>query len=278
MEPVSWEPTTWHRLSARKWATAIDNQLAHSTHYGGLDYFRYKEASPLWSKWQHWPCLGLPMDFGSDGISAWCALAYGHNINTWIFHDQSHSAQRSFEGMIADANLKDFWLLMLISWNLEHGHHSDRFRMNQLRSSLASLLKERRPHQVPLFKKLAGSMVHELEAGGIVTFPREQPIEEELWQWLQKRADCGTLHRRVATNRFGGTQHAAMKHLPYWSVELFERTFLALEMGFLGGRKLEEKTLPRLVPALQLSLLGLALDICRSTIVLCEGAVKMRWL
>ena len=240
VNPTSWKPVTWHRLAARKWALAIDNQLQYSTEYAGLKYFR-RDESDLWTRWEEWPTLGISIDLGSDGVAGWCALAYGYSVNTFLLPDASHSVQRSFEGMLKDSGLWDFWLLMLISWNLEHGPHTDRARHYQIKEALQTLLTNRTPAQVPLFQQLAGAMVADLEDGGVMQFPRERAIEAELWDWLVQYSKSGTLHRRVSTNRFGGTQNAAMKHAPYWSVELFTRTFLALEMGWLKGSKFVQK-------------------------------------
>lgn len=134
-----------------------------------------------------------------------------------------------------------FWLLMLISWNLEHGPHSDRHRHNQLREALSLLLACRAPEGSPLFLQLAPQMAKELEEGGLAQFPRERHLEHEVWDWLRHRAKGGQLGRRVSMDRFGGTQHAVAQHRPLWTVELFERCFLALELDFLAGRKFVDK-------------------------------------
>lgn len=239
--PEMWRPPALHRAAARRWVMALDNQLRVGTAFGGLEHFRFSEERPEWASWKEWPGLGVSMDLASDGVAGACALQYGFDLNLWVWADPSHSCQRSFEAVLKDSGCWPFWLLYLISMNLEHGPHQDRHRHNQLRAALSELLEKRRPEDCPLFLQLAPMMARDLEDGGVLQFDRERSLEAELWEWLQGRAKRGPLGRRVSMNRFGGTQHSAKHHRPLWVVELFERTFLSLELDFLAGQRFVDK-------------------------------------
>lgn len=241
--PDAWRPPALHRAVARRWVLSLDHMLQVGTSHAGLVHFKYKPDCPLWQRWETWPGIGVSMDMGADGLAGMAALQYGFETNIWCWPDPSHACQRSFEGALKDCGVWQYWLLLLISWNLEHGPYSDRHRHNQLQESLKQLLENRSPQQVPLFLHLAPWMAKDLEVGGLATFPRDRPLEEELWEWLRERSKRRPLGRRVSTNRFGGTQHAALQHRPLWAVELFERTFLALELDFLSGQRFLDRLL-----------------------------------
>lgn len=58
---------------------------------------------------------------------------------------------------------KDLWLLMGITFNLEHGPHGDQERRNQMRECLRSMYDRCLLEQLPLFREYAPKVVDELE-------------------------------------------------------------------------------------------------------------------
>lgn len=237
----SWRPLEMHRLSARKWVYALDNQLKVSTCHNGLDFFCWAEGEERWGSWREWPGLGVALDMGSDGVAGYSALARHFDCNIWMWPDPSHMCQRTMEAVLKETKLFEFWCLLLITFNLEHGPHRDQGRRNQLRDGLAKLFETRSPEQCPLFEQMSPEMAQDLEEAGILQFSGEESREATLWEWLKSRSRHGPMGRRVSMCRFGGMQHAAMSQRPYWTVNLFERTLLALEQDMLRGKKFEAK-------------------------------------
>ena len=129
----------------QKWALALDNQIRVSTCRNGLKYFKFELGASDWLRWDQWPGLGVSMDLGSDGVSGFSALAYHMDLNIWMWHDPPHAAQRSFDAVLREMKIWNFWLLMLITWNLEHAPHADQGRRNQLHAALSGLYHSTSP-------------------------------------------------------------------------------------------------------------------------------------
>eukprot|EP00959_Pyramimonas_sp_CCMP1952_P035180 736754-Pyramimonas_sp.AAC.1 len=79
-------------------------------------------------------------------------------------------------------------------------------------------------------------MVKELELYGATAFPRVGPIEDDVWDFLANRNRYGSMGRRVSNARCGARLRAAIKHRPFWTVQLWERCFVALEHDYLRSR------------------------------------------
>ena len=92
--PVAWRPVKLGRQGARAWLTAIDNKLKTSTCCRGLVDFNW--TAEWGDHWPTWRGLGVSIDLGSDGVSAWHAMVYHWRINSWLFPDESHSCKNSF--------------------------------------------------------------------------------------------------------------------------------------------------------------------------------------
>ena len=119
----SWRPVKLHRLGAKHWLMCLDNQIRVSTVFGGLSYFikdTWTDKCPF-----DWPGLQLSIDLGSDGVSAWHALLYHWNIIAWLVPDESHSIKNYLLEVLKAIGLYDLWLLLLISFNLEHGPRNE---------------------------------------------------------------------------------------------------------------------------------------------------------
>ena len=193
---ASWRLSKLHRVSAKHWLMQIDNQLRSSTHFDGLSSFQlsaFQGVSPF-----DWPGIQLSMDLGSDGVSAYFAMIYKFYLNLWLVPDESHSIKNSFIEMLKAAGMYDLWLLLLISWNLEHGPRQEEARRQELRSRLAYCYESRSPSQTPFFLRGAADMVRDLELYGVYQFPRLLPIEQELWEFLKHRiAFCCLSQARI---------------------------------------------------------------------------------
>lgn len=87
--------------------------------------------------------------------------------------------------------------------------------------------------------ELVGKMVSELEAGNAASFPKQRPIEEEVWEFLRARNASGSMGRRVCMARYGAPLAAAQKMKPWWSVKLWEQTHACLEGGYMKGKAVE---------------------------------------
>ena len=128
-----------------------------------------------------------------------------------------------------------FWCLMLITWNLEFGPHQDSERRNQLRACLDKIYSFQY-FELPLFEAYAPDITRQLEAAGLCSFPRAKDVAAECWDWMREQNRTAGIGRRIAFNRFGGAQHGAIKHKPFWAKRLFERTVLAIESDWMAGK------------------------------------------
>ena len=234
-----WRPVTYHRVAAKKWALCIDKQVVIGTVRPGLLFFQ-RTSSGLWKDWRKWPLLGIGHDMASDGVCGIHAFLRYLWLHVLGFGDQSHSCARSFEAVLRELGLWDFWLLFIISLNLLHGPHQDQERRHELRASLDSLYKHREPHDTPVFLQLAPEMRRQLAEGGIASFDSHSDPDRALWDWLKSRNRFGSIGRRSTLARYGGTQHATKQQHPYWAVHEFERTILSMESDMLKGTKFTE--------------------------------------
>jgi hypothetical protein len=82
---TSWRPTQFFRVSAKKWAHAIDNQIRGSTIHKGLVRFLITPEMRKHLHWSLWPGLGIAADGGSDGVSGSFALLYFSLLNVWLW-------------------------------------------------------------------------------------------------------------------------------------------------------------------------------------------------
>ncbi|CAK0884728.1 unnamed protein product [Prorocentrum cordatum] len=214
-DATKWRPPKVHRQTAMKWIQKLDAQLQTSTIYNGFKFFSYDADVAAWrdANWRDWAGCGVAMDLGSDGVSGVHALLYHFKVNLWIWPDQSHMTKCVFEGMVKRIRKWELLLLLLISWNFEHGPFNN----------------------LPLFMEMAPAMVEQLEGAQTCAFPRERPLEEELWDFLKSRLNH-PVGRRIAMCRFGAALHACKKNKGYWAEHLFERTLPALGTDMLKGK------------------------------------------
>ena len=143
--PDAWRPSvTMYRSSAKKWMINVDMQLQQCSATKGLVDLTYDPEKPVWQKtnWRNWTGMGIAMDFGSDGVSAVHGCQYLFLMNVWIFPDQAHGGNCSFFDVLRAIGLWDFFLLIVITLNLEHGPDRDRGRRRKYRRPWRACLSE----------------------------------------------------------------------------------------------------------------------------------------
>jgi hypothetical protein len=230
-----------HRTSTKKWCTFLDNQIQVSTALAGFSDLQITPQIESFLHWSKWRGVGIAMDGCSVGVSGVHALKYFFNCNLWEWPDPSHCLCRDWDDLLRQLGLWDFLLLKLIDWNALHGDNKDESRYNQLREALSTIYNKYTAASMPLFRELAPAMITQLEAGDIIIFPRIRPVEEELFEFLQSRAKFLRIGRRTSLCRFGGAIKKLHEEFPFWSVNEFEATTLALELDMLKGRKFLDK-------------------------------------
>ena len=130
---------------------------------------------------------------------------------------------------------------MLISWNVEYGPDLEEARYQQVRTCLKRVYETKTPSQCPLFVEYAPLMIEELESNDAVQFPRLKPVDEELWDFLAVREQMVRNGRRTSMCRFGAPIAKMKKFKGWWTVHLFERALVTLELDMMHGKRLTEK-------------------------------------
>ena len=242
---ADWRPLRCHRVAAKHWLVRVDNTFRHGHHWGGLKMLIFNHDDPAWQNWRNWREATFIIDCGSDGMAATHALEYGYDACSSHFPDQPHNQKTGWiEGMKA-AGIYNFFLLHLIPLNYEFGPWNDETRKIEQGAAM-DVCYSGQPHATPLFMENAPKMVEELELGGIIEFPREDDVEVELWQFLKHRKRQPASQRKVSLCRYGAGHAATRKNLPWTHVQVFERTYLALETDVLHGASFTSKMMLRL--------------------------------
>lgn len=219
----------------------IDNQLRVGVGKG-LDFFVYKPNDVEWSedRWATWPWLGIASDLGSDNVAAVFALERKYRTNTDLYGDPSHAANRDTWLALGSCNMKQFWILMMCSWNVPFAPDSTDGWLHMLKEALAELQSQLTPASCPLFLELAPALLAKTSALGIELAGVEDP-EIELWRWLMDRGFCRKFGAKISACRFQASVHSAEQNTQEWHVDRFWRTFAALEMDMLKSHKLHER-------------------------------------
>lgn len=238
----SWRPKRIYRCAARRWLTTLDNQFQQSTWTGGLSFFRRDPQLDIWApaNWKAWPHLSLSSDCGSDGFSAAYALEYGWGVNMDKFPDQSHGGNCDFYGALQSSQLYGFMLCMLVSWNVPYGPDRDHHRLVQMREALASSYRRTTPDTNPLFARLAGDIAEALRRNG-ADFKGIGDEATEAFEIMSKRLFARKQGYRVTLCRFCASLSKAIHETSWWPIDLYERSYLALETDMLGNSALLKK-------------------------------------
>ena len=133
---ISWRAKPTYRVGAKKSLADWDNQIRQSTPLPGLIYFKPDPTLARWSNWRSWPHLGIGHDLGSDCLCASQALERKYKLCVTKCNDFDHAAQRTLLDSLKSAGCYDFFLLMVVSWNLPNGPDNNDYRYAQIVSAI----------------------------------------------------------------------------------------------------------------------------------------------
>lgn len=239
-QSMSWRPVKYHRVAAKRWLSNLDNGIRCTTGGPGLALFSYDAARPERAGWRTWPFLGISQDLGSDGNCGYHFAAYALGLSVLQFGDPSHGANRDLTLSLKDAGFFSLWLLCMVSWNLPFGPDRTDERRHQISDAMKSLFATETLGSCDLFQAMAPAMLADLAAMN-VELPGQDSPENELWAWLAERDIFRRSGRRAELNRFMGSLETAQYNVLFWHVDLFERTFVALECDMLRGQGMQQK-------------------------------------
>lgn len=227
-----WRPVKKYRVSAKQWAQQLDNQYRISGDSPGLVKFRFVEGQAPWTDWRRFPFAAIGMDLGSDGCSALHGLQYLFGCCIEGVPDGAHGANRSMVCALKASGLFGLILLWVVSVNLLHGPDREDYRYAQLREHMQLLFERPDPTGVPLFISMAPRIIASLKSTG-AEFVSGTSEELQAWQMLRERASFLKEGKRASMCRFGVVAATLKEHLPFWAIEQFERTHVALEEDFV---------------------------------------------
>ena len=243
---TAWRPLQLQRVSTKKWLVACDHQIQIMTTLPGLSAFVPNWSDPSWAdcNWKSWPHLGLCFDMGPDGNSGAHALQrkndWKANVTRWC--DLGHGCHRDFERALRDMQCMQFWMCMLISWNLRDGPDKDGLRDMQLRATMEHVFETENEKTCALFQEFVHDIYSDkVEAGEV--FDGDDSIDRQVWMYLSERYKYRKAGMRCNMSRFLGSLHTAKAALCDWHEDAFERTFCALECDMLHGKALEKVVL-----------------------------------
>lgn len=129
----SWRPKPVYRVGAKRVLAELDNQVRQSCPLPGLKHFQpCPEKTGPWSCWRTWPHINVTHDLGSDMLCASNAAENEFKLNYTKMPDFDHGCQRSLIEMLKGAGVHEFFLLMVVSWNLPNGPINNDYRYHQL--------------------------------------------------------------------------------------------------------------------------------------------------
>jgi hypothetical protein len=237
-DPSSWRPIKIYRRTAKNWCVAVDTQFQVSIDDRGLQFFQRSDKLDIWRDWRLWPHVGLSIDLGSSGLCGYQALERKFGLNCDLYPDGNHGASCDLRISLSQNQLYGMWLCLVISYNLTFGSDKDEQRFLQIRQAMEACFRDRRPCDVPLFLSFCQGILEDLQRMG-VELPGVKSAEDEAWDWMKGRGFCVREGRRVTMCRFLASVEGAMKHVPKWHIDGFERLWTALELDMLRGKKLQ---------------------------------------
>ena len=239
--PAPWRPKKQHRQAAKRYLAHCDNQLRQASwHMPGLKWFQLDLGSERWKDWRLCPQLCLAQDMGSEQHTGVQATLYHYDLNVMFIPDGDHGAQRSVWQILQETHLHCFWLLMLVVWNFVDGPDENAYSFRQLQGAVTEIQNTTTPANNFAFQQYAAKMREEFVAAGY-EFPGDQSEDVETWQaWVETTKNRRKPERTV-TNRFQATIATAQREVRRWTIDLFEREHLCLQLDMLGNKRLIDK-------------------------------------
>jgi hypothetical protein len=159
---LTWRPVPVHRLNAKKWCCALDNQNRVMSEMGGLVYLQRNDTDLMWKDWRRHPHASVVMDLGSDGLSGSNALMYMFLLSLTRIDDFAHGCNCDIRVMLKAVKYWSFWLLMMVCFNVVWGPDHDEGRLHQTRDTMQHLYETETHISCVLFKSMASDIHKEM--------------------------------------------------------------------------------------------------------------------
>ena len=161
-------------------------------------------------------------------------------LNVTLWPDADHGCQRSTVEALQSAQLFDFLILMMVTFNLPHGPHNNDVRWNQILGVEDALAQRHNARSCVLFQAHVVDMINELRETG-TELPGEKDADLEVWDlWLRRRR-LRNKGDKIMLNRYSACSARINKEMCYWSMDTFELEYLAIELDMLKSKKMAAK-------------------------------------
>ena len=183
---ASWRPKPVHRVAVKHYGSSKDNQIMLYSGRG-LGYYKPDREQWVWQNWRTWPHYNFSCDLGSDGLCEMNAGLRKFMLNVTLWPDADHGCQRSTVETLQSAQLFDFLILMMVTFNLPHGPDNNDVRWNQILGVEDALAQRHNARSCVLFQAHVVDMINELRETG-TELPGEKDADLEVWDlWLRRR-------------------------------------------------------------------------------------------
>ena len=232
---LTWRPKKMYRASAKKWLRSVNNQLAVGTHTGGLKYFQYDPSKSVWSdcNWASWPYIMFLQDLGPDSTCGYFAGERKFDINGDLVGDWSHGGNRDVFLSLDEAELKGFFQVMVMHFNVPMGPSNDEGWLQVINDAVAFIRLHHKPKNTPLFLAIVADMRQQFEQQGMEMPPGEDP-DDVLFEYALAAEESRRNGSRVTSCRFQASVASCQLNLQYWFADKFVRTAFKQNMYLLS--------------------------------------------
>lgn len=231
----AWRPPKRHRLASKAWLDNLDNQVRVSLGLRGLsDFIPCPDESGRRPNWREWRHLLVSIDQGGDGL---CAAAFLRHIgaNVSFITDWAHGANNDFLETLRDLSLFQYWLLLLIALNVEHGPHGEDLRHNQIRDAWFELQARSSPQACALFQEYCQEIASEAQGESSWELEAGEDLQDAVWRHLRNEPHFMKKGCRTNLARYQASRRAAEDLLPRWTLKRFIYEYVALETNMLDS-------------------------------------------
>lgn len=240
---TGWRVTKRHRVSSKSWLDSFDAQVRISLGLRGLVDFLPDASDILWRNWRTWRHMLLSIDQGADGLSATNFLKHlGMNIS--IACDFSHGANNDYHDAVKDIGLQPWWLLMMLTFNIEHGPWGEDLRWNQILECFKELEEHGAPKRCELFLAYAPQMLDELRGYDRFVLQADEDPEVTLWRFVMDEQPLKNKGTKAQLARFMDSRNKAAAFVHLWSVKRFAYEYCAIESGMVRTKVASLKVQP----------------------------------
>lgn len=182
------------------------------------------------------------VDQAGEGLSAIHCMKYALHMNIDEWYCMSHGVQN-------DCNLRDqacqvfnLKLVLLVVLNLPHGpEREEDMRFDQLVGCMNWYLDTFSAATSTLFQARAGRMYEELSMAGLLDTAAGLEPDEAVWQLLRSKWSSPRKGYRVKLCEFMRLNRCLKEVVQTWTVLLFEREVLGLEMDYFTGSDFKKR-------------------------------------